>query len=126
VAASSDGAAVAAAPSSSAAEFIPAAAPSSLLFRLTPSSFHPYLLLARADKPVGTWLLLLPCLWSLGLAAAPGTLIDLKLAAVMAVGAFVMRGAGSVTSERRAMPGWKKQKYDRLNCAHSIRLAVSY
>ena len=73
--------------------------PSGLVFSVLPSWTHPYLLLARVDKPVGTWLLLLPCLWSLSLAAAPGSLPDLRLAALLATGAFVMRGAGCTIND---------------------------
>jgi 4-hydroxybenzoate polyprenyltransferase len=57
---------------------------------------RPYLRLARMDRPIGTWLLLMPCLWSAALAAGvadnlshlPSTLI------LFAIGALVMRGAG--------------------------------
>ena len=53
---------------------------------------RPYLRLARLDRPIGTWLLLWPCWWSLALAAGgwPG----LPLLALFAIGALVMRGAG--------------------------------
>ena len=34
-----------------------------------PAWARPYLRLSRADRPVGTWLLLIPCLWGLALAA---------------------------------------------------------
>src|SRR5213082_523956 len=34
-----------------------------------PAWTRPYLRLARLDRPIGSWLLLLPCWWSLGLAA---------------------------------------------------------
>jgi 4-hydroxybenzoate polyprenyltransferase len=37
--------------------------------RVAPSWTRPYLRLARADRPIGTWLLLLPCWWSTALAA---------------------------------------------------------
>ena len=55
-----------------------------------------YLRLMRADRPVGTWLLLIPCLWGLALAAAAegGGVALFYDAALFAVGAFVMRGAG--------------------------------
>lgn len=55
-----------------------------------------YLRLARADRPVGTWLLLIPCWWGLALAAAAGHagLHLFYYAALMSIGAFVMRGAG--------------------------------
>ena len=66
--------------------------------RFAPAPWRPYLRLSRADRPVGTWLLLIPCLWAIALAAAadpagPG-LTDLWLVASSAVGAFLMRGAG--------------------------------
>jgi len=62
---------------------------------LAPAAARPYLRLARLDRPIGSWLLLMPCWWSLGLAgmrlhALPsGWLILLFF-----VGAFAMRGAG--------------------------------
>ncbi len=57
---------------------------------------RPYLRLSRMDRPIGSWLLLLPCLWSAALAAAmAGRLRDLPwLIVLFAIGAFVMRGAG--------------------------------
>ena len=64
--------------------------------RLAPPATRPYLRLSRADRPIGTWLLLLPCWWGVALAAAadrPG-LWDLWVAAGCAIGAFLMRGAG--------------------------------
>ena len=33
-----------------------------------PACSRPYLRLSRADRPAGTWLLLIPCIWSLCLA----------------------------------------------------------
>ena len=33
-----------------------------------PPALRPYLRLSRADRPIGTWLLLLPCWWGLLLA----------------------------------------------------------
>ncbi len=64
--------------------------------RFAPPRWRPFLRLARADRPAGTWLLLLPCWQSLALATAadrwtPG---DLWLVAAFAIGAFLMRGAG--------------------------------
>src|SRR6204780_220647 len=57
---------------------------------------RPYLRLARFDRPIGSWLLLLPCWWSAALAAGvAGDLSRLPLVIVLFfVGAFVMRGAG--------------------------------
>jgi 4-hydroxybenzoate polyprenyltransferase len=61
-----------------------------------PSWSRPYLRLSRLDRPIGSWLLLLPCWWSLALAA--GIAHDLGRLplniALFFVGAFVMRGAG--------------------------------
>jgi 4-hydroxybenzoate polyprenyltransferase len=61
-----------------------------------PSWSRPYLRLARFDRPIGSWLLLMPCWWSAALAS--GILHDIgRLPLVVAlffVGAFVMRGAG--------------------------------
>ncbi|MCF6272470.1 MAG: 4-hydroxybenzoate octaprenyltransferase [Rhodobacteraceae bacterium] len=63
-----------------------------------PAFTRPYLRLSRADRPIGTWLLLLPCWWGLGLAVAAdpagGSLFDLWIMAGSALGAFLMRGAG--------------------------------
>ena len=65
--------------------------------RLAPPVMRPYLRLSRADRPIGTWLLLLPCWWGLTLAmVADGQAgwADLWIAAGCAVGAVLMRGAG--------------------------------
>ncbi len=60
-----------------------------------PPAIRPYLRLARADRPIGAWLLLLPCWWSVGLAAiAAGTAPNWWHIVLFFVGAFVMRGAG--------------------------------
>jgi len=60
-----------------------------------PAWIRPYLRLARLDRPIGSWLLLLPCWWSTGLAAvAAGTNVDLRHVLLFFVGAFAMRGAG--------------------------------
>jgi 4-hydroxybenzoate polyprenyltransferase len=68
-----------------------------------PAWTRPYLRLARLDRPIGSWLLLIPCWWSVGLAAvhagAQGDLkVDPKTAlwhlVLFFVGAFAMRGAG--------------------------------
>jgi 4-hydroxybenzoate polyprenyltransferase len=57
---------------------------------------RPYLRLARLDRPIGSWLLLMPCWWSAALAAGVvGRLGQLPLLIVLFfVGAFAMRGAG--------------------------------
>ena len=64
--------------------------------RWAPAATRPYLRLSRADRPIGTWLLLIPCLWGIALAALEDgfRLWDLWLVLSCGLGAFVMRGAG--------------------------------
>jgi 4-hydroxybenzoate polyprenyltransferase len=61
-----------------------------------PAWTRPYLRLSRFDRPIGSWLLLMPCWWSAALAAAiSGHIGSLPLTIVLFfIGAFVMRGAG--------------------------------
>lgn len=61
-----------------------------------PQWLRPYLRLSRLDRPIGSWLLLMPCWWSAALAAGIiGKLSQLPLIiALFFIGAFVMRGAG--------------------------------
>ena len=60
-----------------------------------PAWTRPYLRLARLDRPIGSWLLLIPCWWSAGLAAVhAGTNVNLWHLVLFFVGAFAMRGAG--------------------------------
>ena len=63
---------------------------------LAPAWSRPYLRLARFDRPIGAWLLLLPCWWSSALAAiaAHEGAPSLTHLALFLVGAFTMRGAG--------------------------------
>jgi 4-hydroxybenzoate polyprenyltransferase len=57
---------------------------------------RPYLRLSRLDRPIGSWLLLLPCWWSAALAA--GVAHDVSrlplIVVLFLIGAFAMRGAG--------------------------------
>ncbi|MGB7244777.1 MAG: 4-hydroxybenzoate octaprenyltransferase [Sulfitobacter sp.] len=65
--------------------------------RLAPAATRPYLRLSRVDRPIGTWLLLLPCWWGLALAILydqSPQWFDLWIAIGCAIGAFLMRGAG--------------------------------
>ena len=62
---------------------------------LAPSWARPYLRLARLDRPIGSWLLLMPCWWSVGLAAVHAREgVSLWHLVLFLVGAFAMRGAG--------------------------------
>lgn len=64
--------------------------------RHAPEALRPYLRLSRADRPIGTWLLLIPCLWAISLAALVDGYRqwDIWLVVSCAVGALLMRGAG--------------------------------
>jgi 4-hydroxybenzoate polyprenyltransferase len=79
---------------------LPDARPAQWLFALTPAAWHPYIQLARLDRPIGWWLLVLPCWWSSLLASLvlrqPPRFFDGLL---FLVGAIAMRGAGSTYND---------------------------
>lgn len=64
--------------------------------RFAPVGMRPYLRLMRADRPIGVWLLLWPCWWSVALAGTQrgDAYPDLWLLILFAIGAIAMRGAG--------------------------------
>lgn len=62
-----------------------------------PARARPFARLMRLDRPIGTWLLLFPCWW--GTALASDGLPSLRLLALFAVGAVVMRGAGCTIND---------------------------
>lgn len=66
-----------------------------------PLWLQPFLRLARIDRPIGWWLLLLPCWWSTALAALAqrATAPDIKLILLFLIGAVAMRGAGSTWND---------------------------
>ncbi|HET7190940.1 MAG TPA: 4-hydroxybenzoate octaprenyltransferase [Pseudolabrys sp.] len=62
---------------------------------LAPAYSRPYLRLARLDRPIGSWLLLMPCWWSVGLAGMhAGRFPSVWHIILFFIGAFAMRGAG--------------------------------
>ena len=64
---------------------------------LAPAWTRPYLRLSRADRPIGTWLLLIPCWWGLALSmlyTQTASWGDAWIAIGCALGAWLMRGAG--------------------------------
>ena len=71
----------------------------SWVHRFLPAAAVPYAALGRWDRPIGTWLLLWPCLWSTSLAATAGTMPDASLCALFGLGAFAMRGAGCTVND---------------------------
>ena len=64
--------------------------------RWIPKLARPYIRLARFDRPIGTWLVLFPCWWSLALATTDWSNLYsfLWLMLLFASGAVIMRGAG--------------------------------
>jgi 4-hydroxybenzoate polyprenyltransferase len=70
------------------------------LWRHAPESMKPFIQLARIDRPIGWWLLLLPCWESNALAAsALHRAPSLLHLALFFVGAVAMRGAGSTYND---------------------------
>lgn len=79
--------------------------------RKLPSSLRPFAYLMRLDRPIGTWLLLLPGWWAIMAGGGGiGTIgwWGLYLLVVFAAGAVIMRGAGCVINDL-----WDI-KYDRM------------
>ena len=83
--------------------------PTYWVFKILPPALHPYGLLARWDRPIGWWLLLLPTWWGLAIANLIAVLYQdettitpiatasdtyLQYALLFFVGAIAMRGAG--------------------------------
>lgn len=67
-----------------------------------PAPLRPYALLARLDRPIGTWLLFLPGAWGILLPDAGGTtppLERVRLLALFGIGSLVMRSAGCVVND---------------------------
>ncbi|XP_025013618.1 4-hydroxybenzoate polyprenyltransferase, mitochondrial isoform X2 [Ricinus communis] len=69
-----------------------------------PRHAQPYARLARLDKPIGTWLLAWPCMWSISLAASPGHLPDFKMMVLFGCGALLLRGAGCTVERTKLRP----------------------
>jgi 4-hydroxybenzoate polyprenyltransferase len=62
---------------------------------LAPDWMRPYLRLTRLDRPIGWWLLLMPCWWSVALAGDHArSLPNVFHLLLFLIGAIVMRGAG--------------------------------
>ena len=60
--------------------------------RITPTFARPFIRLSRFDRPIGAWLLLFPCWWSIALASTAGQTPMLFL--LFFLGAWLMRGCG--------------------------------
>ncbi|WFD01069.1 4-hydroxybenzoate polyprenyltransferase [Malassezia yamatoensis] len=67
-----------------------------------PFSLRPYMELARVDRPIGSWLLFMPCTWSITLASQfAGAPISTWLTnlALFGAGSFIMRSAGCTIND---------------------------
>jgi 4-hydroxybenzoate polyprenyltransferase len=70
--------------------------------RRLPPLLQPYALLARLDRPIGIWLLLLPGWWGIVLAAGHLWTLNLRDQTTMilfGIGAVVMRAAGCIIND---------------------------
>lgn len=70
--------------------------------RLLVTEARPYAYLMRMDRPIGTWLLLLPGWWAIMLAAGGGEGIKgfiFYTIVLFGIGAVVMRGAGCIIND---------------------------
>ncbi|MGB2320356.1 MAG: UbiA family prenyltransferase, partial [Candidatus Puniceispirillum sp.] len=63
-----------------------------------PKAWHPYVYLARLDRPIGWWLLLLPAWWVIPLASADSGQMGWLMLLFM-IGAITMRAAGCVIND---------------------------
>ncbi|NVN36003.1 4-hydroxybenzoate octaprenyltransferase [Komagataeibacter swingsii] len=64
-----------------------------------PARLRPYALLARLDRPIGTWLLFLPGIWGILLPAGVPVARRIFLIVLFGIGSIVMRGAGCVVND---------------------------
>ena len=76
----------------------------SLVDKYLPKFFLPYAHLARWDRPIGTWLVLLPALWGLFLANRQNSnnifnIELLQIVIIFTLGAFLIRGAGCTVND---------------------------
>ena len=63
-----------------------------------PKKYHKWIRLGRFDRPIGSWLLLLPCLWTLPIFL--NSIADLlEIYFIFIIGAFSMRAAGCTIND---------------------------
>ena len=87
-----------------------------------PAWLRPYGVLARWDRPIGSWLLLWPCWWGMALACGPGP--TRGCSSLFAIGAVSMRGAGCYQRPVRSRPRCQGRAHPQP-AAPSGRLSVA-
>lgn len=86
-----------------------------------PHPLQPYLLLIQLDKSIGTWLLCLPCTWSIDLAFEPGCFPDSYILYLFGIGAVLMHGTGCTVNDMWDWDYNKKYSSERripTSCHH--------
>ena len=63
-----------------------------------PRNLHPFIFLARLDRPIGWWLLVLPSWWIVA-AQSPTFDYAFRLMGLFTIGAIAMRGAGCIIND---------------------------
>jgi len=63
-----------------------------------PKKIHKWIRLGRFDRPIGSWLLLLPCLWTIPIFLDSITKL-LEMYLIFIIGAFSMRAAGCTIND---------------------------
>lgn len=81
---------------------------------------------------LGTWLLYLPCTWSIGLAAEPGCLPDWHMLSLFGIGAVLMRGAGCTINDmwdqdydKKVVLSEKERKREQSFCVPQSSMITS-
>lgn len=89
--------------------------------RVLPEWLRPYAYLARYDRPIGIWLLFIPCLWGV-LAVPPVETVSfvegLRALILFAIGSIAMRGAGCTIND-----WWDKELDKKVERTRSRPLA---
>ena len=84
-----------------------------------PASWHPFIYLARLDRPIGWWLLLLPGWWSIALGAPSlGAMVWIMM--LFLVGAIATRAAGCIINDM-----WDRRLDQRVARTSARPLAAS-
>ena len=83
-----------------------------------PAALHPFIYLARLDRPIGCWLLVLPSWWTISL-AAPTNVKMLWVMVLFLIGAVVTRSAGCIINDM-----WDRRLDQRIGRTSTRPLAA--